>query len=81
MKNNNSVYLDTACLIRKDPPRHDNNAKQRENAIRRQHRGGTMLKGRVNQQFMEVDPIEVDDRFFTTLLISLLPEYVYTYVQ
>ena len=37
-------------------------------------RGGTVLKGRVKQQFVEVDPMDVDGRFKTTLLVCILPE-------
>ena len=79
------TFSDTACLIRKSAPAATSASKTRkskakkgpENARelqRRLHRGGTVLKGRCNQQFVEVSPIEGDERFKTTILLCLLPE-------
>ena len=64
---------DSGCLIRKDPPANVKNSKQPRPKIAAK-RGGTVLKGRSRQQFVEVDPIDVDIRFFTKLLLCLVPK-------
>ena len=66
-----SVVIDSGSLIRKDPPA-NKNAKQ--SRPRQPNRGGTVLRGRSRQQFVEVDPIDVDTRFFTKLLLCLVPK-------
>ena len=66
-------FADSGCLIRKDPPANVKNSKQPRPKIAAK-RGGTVLKGRSRQQFVEVDPIDVDIRFFTKLLLCLVPK-------
>ena len=63
---------DSGCLLRKDPPSNVKNSKQPR--PKQPARGGTVLKGRSRQQFVEVDPIDVDTRFFTKLLLCLVPK-------
>ena len=66
---------DTSELIRRETVA---GTKQRNSAANRSkhkpQRGATVLKGRIKQQFVEVDPIAVDSRFFVVFELGVLPK-------
>ena len=64
-----TLISDTVPLLRKPVDK----TKPKEMRIH-PTRGGTTLKGRIHQQFIEVGPIETDERFVIKMIVTLLPE-------
>ncbi|ELU17525.1 hypothetical protein CAPTEDRAFT_189596 [Capitella teleta] len=70
--------VDTAELIRREESKTKkkeklNKAEGKDDRSKRRQRG-TTLKGRSQQRFIEVDPIEVDERFFLEMSIAVFPK-------